>query len=125
MKKKDTKILLVDDEPDLLEFVGYNLKNEGYQVFTAKNGEEAVSKAKKYQPHLIILDVMMPKMDGYEACGKLKNDEKTRNIPVILFTGKAQDDFKEIGDKVGADAFVEKPFDAKVLLGKIEELLKK
>lgn len=72
MKKKDIKILLVDDEPDILEIVGYNLSNEGYQISTAKNGQEAVSKAKKEQPHLIIMDVMMPEMDGIEACEQIR-----------------------------------------------------
>ncbi|VAW26292.1 Response regulator receiver:Transcriptional regulatory protein, C-terminal, partial [hydrothermal vent metagenome] len=73
MKNSDIKILLVDDEPDILEIVGYNLKNEGYHIFTAKNGIEAVETAKKVIPHLIILDIMMPEMDGIEACEKIRN----------------------------------------------------
>jgi len=72
MKKRDIKILLVDDEPDILEIVGYNLSSEGYQVLTAKNGIDAIAKAKKELPHLIILDVMMPEMDGIEACEKIR-----------------------------------------------------
>ncbi len=73
MKTKDIKILLVDDEPDILEIVSYNLSSEGYEVYTAKNGAEAVAKAKKKQPHLVILDVMMPEMDGIEACEVMRN----------------------------------------------------
>jgi len=80
MKKKNIRILLVDDEPDILEIIGYNLSNEGYQIFTASNGVKAISQAVKYNPHLIILDVMMPEMDGIEAC------EKLRGIPELSET---------------------------------------
>ena len=79
MKKEDIKILLVDDEPDILEIVGYNLKNEGYQVTTAENGQEAIKKADKVKPHLIILDVMMPEMDGIEACELIRKNEDHKN----------------------------------------------
>ena len=81
MKKKDIKILLVDDEPDILEIVGYNLGNEGYQIFTSTNGIEAVEEARKISPHLILLDVMMPEMDGIEACEQLRKIESLRDIP--------------------------------------------
>ena len=86
MKKKDTKILLVDDEPDILEIVGYNLKAAGYQIFTAKNGKEALSQAEKHQPHLIILDVMMPVMDGVEACEKLRENPKFSETIITFLT---------------------------------------
>jgi len=119
------KILVVDDESHLIELVQMRLEANEYEVITARDGEEGLEKAKSESPDLIILDVMMPKIDGYKVCGLLKNDEQYKNIPIILFTGKAQDDFKEVGKKVGADAFITKPFDALVLLAKIEELLDK
>ena len=84
MKKKDIKILLVDDEPDILEIVSYNLRNEGYQIFTASNGIEAVKTAKKITPHLILLDVMMPEMDGMEACEKIRAAKGLEDV-IIAF----------------------------------------
>jgi len=119
------KILLVDDEIQLIKIVKIRLESHGHEVLTAFDGKEGLEKVKSEKPDLIILDVMMPKIDGYQVCRLLKTDALYANIPIILFTGKAQDDFEEIGDKVGADAFVRKPFDSKVLLGKVEELLKK
>jgi len=119
------KILVVDDEIQLIELVQIRLEADGYEVITANDGEEGLEKAKSEKPDLILLDVMMPKMDGYQACSLLKNDEQTKNIPVILFTGKAQEDFEDVGKKAGADAFITKPFDPPELLAKIEELLKK
>ena len=119
------KILVVDDEIQLIELVQTRLEANGYEVITANDGEEGLEKAKSEEPDLILLDVMMPKMDGYKVCGLLKNDEQYRTIPVILFTGKAQEDFEDVGKKAGADAFITKPFEPPVLLAKIEELLKK
>jgi len=118
------KILVVDDESHLIELVQMRLEANGYEVITANDGEEGLEKAKSEKPDLILLDVMMPKMDGYKACSLLKSDEQFRKIPIILFTGKAQDDFEEVGKKAGADAFITKPFDPPDLLAKIEELLK-
>ena len=91
MKKKDIKILLVDDEPDILEIVGYNLSSEGYQVSTAKNGIEGIDKAKKHKPHLIILDVMMPEMDGIEACEKLRDIPELTNTIITFLTARGED----------------------------------
>ena len=119
------KILVVDDEINLIKLVRIRLEAHGHEVIVANDGKEGLEKAKSEKPDLIILDVMMPKMDGYLVCRLLKTDVLYMNIPIILFTGKAQDDFEEIGDKVGADAFIKKPFDSKVFLGKVEELLKK
>ena len=85
MNKSDVKILLVDDEPDILEIVGYNLRNEGYQVFTATNGIEAVKSAKKNIPQLILLDIMMPEMDGIEACEKIRKDQIFRQCHYLFF----------------------------------------
>jgi len=120
-----SKILIVDDELDLIKMVQMRLEANGYEVVTANDGEEGLEKAKSEEPDLILLDVMMPKMDGYQVTSLLKNDEQYRKIPIILFTGKAQKDFKDVGKKAGADAFMTKPFDPPDLLAKIEELLKK
>ena len=91
MKNEDLKILLVDDEPDILEIVGYNLKSEGYKIFTAKNGAEAVEIAKKEIPHLIILDIMMPVMDGIEACEKIRNTKGLEQVLITFFTARGED----------------------------------
>ena len=91
MNNRDIKILLVDDEPDILEIVGYNLSNEGYQISTAKNGLEAVKKAKKEKPQLIILDVMMPEMDGIEACGQIRNMPDLKDTIITFLTARGED----------------------------------
>jgi len=125
MKKKDITILLVDDEPDILEIVRYNLALEGYKIETAENGVEAIDKAKKVKPHLIIMDVMMPKMDGIEAC------EKIRSIPdlsetVITFLSARGEDFSQVaGLDAGADDYITKPIKPKVLVSKVKALLRR
>ena len=119
------KILVVDDEHNLIKIVKKNLEVYGYEVIAAYDGKEGIEKVKSEKPDLVILDVIMPRMDGYQACRLLKTDALYADIPIILFTSKALGDFDEIGDKAGADAFVAKPFDLKVLLAKIEELLEK
>jgi len=90
MKKKDSRILLVDDEPDILEILGYNLSSEGYQVFTAENGVEALVEAKKHKPHLIILDVMMPEMDGIEACERLRGVPELNDTIITFYFAPTQ-----------------------------------
>ena len=110
MKKKDIQILLVDDEPDILEIVGYNLSSEGYQVITADNGAKAVKLAQKHKPHLIILDVMMPEMDGLELLGKIKGDLKTQGIPVIGFTAGDVEYYRR-KSLIPFDILVPKPMD--------------
>lgn len=125
MKNTDIKILLVDDEPDILEIVGYNLKNEGYQIFTAKNGIEAVELAKKVTPHLIILDIMMPKMDGIEACEKIRATAGLENIIITFFTARSEDYSQVAGFNVGADDYITKPIKPKVLVSKVKALLRR
>lgn len=120
MKKKETKILLVDDEPDILEIVGYNLSSEGYQVITAENGVEAIAKAKKHKPHLIILDVMMPEMDGREVCKRLKSQHKTCHIPVIFVTAMNDVGDEEQGFAVGAVDYITKPVIPPVVLARVK-----
>ena len=119
------KILIVDDEIQLITMVQMRLEANGYEVITANDGEKGLEKAKTENPDLIMLDVMMPKMDGYKVCGLLKNDTRYSKIPIILFSARAQQDDKDVGGEVGADAYITKPFEPPVLLAKIEELIGK
>mgnify|MGYP000554289814 CR=1 FL=1 len=125
MKKKDIKILLVDDEPDILEIVGYNLSSEGYDIFTASNGVEAVAKAKKKEPHLIILDVMMPEMDGIEACEIIRNTKGLENTIITSLTARGEDYSQVAGFDAGADDYITKPIKPKVLVSKVKALLRR
>ena len=125
MKKKDIKILLVDDEPDILEIVGYNLSNEGYQVLTAENGSEGVDIAKKELPHLIILDVMMPEMDGIEACEVIRKHPDLKNTIVTFLTARGEDYSQVAGFEAGADDYITKPIKPKVLVSKVKALLRR
>lgn len=125
MKTKDIKILLVDDEPDILEIVSYNLSSEGYEVFTAKNGAEGVAKAKKKQPHLIILDVMMPEMDGIEACEILRKTKGLENSIITFLTARGEDYSQVAGFDAGADDYITKPIKPKVLVSKVKALLRR
>jgi len=125
MKKKDIKILLVDDEPDILEIVSYNLANEGYQIFTASNGIEAVKKSKEIQPHLILLDVMMPEMDGIEACAKIRENDNLKEVIIAFFTARGEDYSQLAGFDAGADDYITKPVKPKVLVSKVNSLLRR
>ena len=125
MKNEDVRVLLVDDEQDILEIVGYNLSLEGYQVFTAKNGVEAVSKAKKKQPHLVILDVMMPEMDGIEACEIMRNTPGLENTIITFLTARGEDYSQLAGFEAGADDYIQKPIKPKVLVSKVKALLRR
>lgn len=125
MKKEDVRILLVDDEQDILEIVSYNLSLEGYQVFTAKNGIEAVAKAKKKQPHLVILDVMMPEMDGIEACEIIRNTPGLENTLIAFLTARGEDYSQLAGFDAGADDYIQKPIKPKVLVSKVKALLRR
>ncbi len=125
MKTKDIKILLVDDEPDILEIVSYNLSSEGYEVFTAKNGVEGVAKAKKKTPHLIILDVMMPEMDGIEACEIIRSTPGLENTIITFLTARGEDYSQVAGFDAGADDYITKPIKPKVLVSKVKALLRR
>ena len=125
MKKKDIRILLVDDEPDILEILKYNLSSEGYTVYTANNGLEGVAKAKKKQPHLIILDVMMPEMDGIEACEIIRNSKGLENTIITFLTARGEDYSQVAGFDAGADDYITKPIKPKVLVSKIKGLLRR
>lgn len=125
MKKKDIKILLADDEPDILEIVGYNLSAQGYQVIPVKNGAEAVAKAKKEKPHLIILDVMMPEMDGIEACEQLRKIPALNDTLITFLTARGEDYSHVAGLEAGADDYITKPIKPKVLISKVKALLRR
>jgi len=125
MKKRDIKILLVDDEPDILEIVGYNLSSEGYKIITANNGAEGVKKAKKEKPHLIILDVMMPEMDGIEACEKIRELPGLKDVIITFLTARGEDYSLVAGFEAGADDYITKPIKPKVLVSKVKALLRR
>ncbi|NDB02747.1 MAG: DNA-binding response regulator [Flavobacteriaceae bacterium] len=125
MKKKDIVILLVDDEPDILEIVGYNLTQEGYSIVTAENGLKAINQAKKHKPHLIILDVMMPEMDGIEACEKLRAIPELSQSIITFLTARGEDYSQLAGFEAGADDYITKPVKPKVLISKVKALLRR
>jgi DNA-binding response OmpR family regulator len=117
------KILVVDDEVNITQILEFSIGAEGYEVITAANGEEAIDKARREQPDLIILDVMMPKIDGYEACRILKANPLTKSIPVVLLTAKGRDIDKRLGYEVGATDYIIKPFSPHKLVDRIHQLL--
>ncbi|MFH1037695.1 MAG: response regulator [PVC group bacterium] len=121
----DTKqtILLVDDEPDLLESLSVRLRVNGYEVLTAVDGLEALKKARSSGPDLVILDLMLPKMDGYKVARLLKFDSRYCGIPILILSARGQDLDKELGKKAGADDYLVKPFDSAVLLARVSTLL--
>jgi len=125
MNNKDFKILLVDDEPDILEFLSYNIRKEGFEVFTAQNGKEAIEIARKVNPHLIILDVMMPEMDGIETCETLRQDKKFKNTIITFLTARGEDYSQLAGFDAGADDYITKPVKPKVMVSRIKALLKR
>jgi len=125
MKKKDIKILLVDDEQDILEIVGYNLSQEGYQIVTASNGKEAIAKAKKEHPQLIIMDVMMPEMDGMEACENIRKIPELQDTIITFLTARSEDYSQVAGFDAGADDYIAKPIKPKVLISKVQALLRR
>lgn len=122
MSKK--RILVVDDEVDLVETVRFSLELEGYDVLTAFNGEEALNQARKENPDLILLDLMLPKLDGYKVCRLLKFDEKYKHIPILMLTAKTQEKDKATGMETGANEYITKPFDMDELMKKVKNYLK-
>ena len=125
MSDTSIKILLVDDEPDILEILSYNLSAEGYQISTASNGVEALKKAKKHLPHLIIMDVMMPEMDGIEACEKIRILPQLKDTIITFLTARGEDYSQVAGFEAGADDYITKPIKPKVLVSKIKSLLRR
>jgi two-component system alkaline phosphatase synthesis response regulator PhoP len=122
---KGHTILLVDDEPDILEFLSYNLKKEGFKVFSANNGEEGVKMVQQLSPSLILMDVMMPKMDGIEACQIIRKDLNISQPIIAFLTSRAEDYAQIAGFEAGADDYITKPIRPRLLISKIESLLRR
>lgn len=125
MDNKDICILLVDDEPDILEILDYNLSAEGYKIITAENGAEAIKLTKKKKPQLIILDVMMPEIDGMEACEQIRKIPGQENTIITFLTARGEDYSQMAGFEAGADDYITKPIKPKVLVSKINALLRR
>ena len=125
MISENYKILLVDDEPDILEFLGYNLKKEGYTVYIANNGKEAITIAKKEIPHLVIIDVMMPDMDGIETCREIRSLHELKHVMIAFLTARNEDYSQIAGFEVGADDYINKPIKPRVLISRIKALLRR
>jgi DNA-binding response OmpR family regulator len=123
MEKK--KILVVDDEVDLVKTVQFSLELEGYKVLVSHNGEDALTQARKENPDLILLDIMLPKLDGYKVCRLLKFDDQYKHIPILMMTAKTQEKDKLMGKETGADEYITKPFDIQELTEKIKSYLNK
>ena len=125
MNNQNITILLVDDEPDILEIVGYNLSQEGYKIVTASNGREAIHVAKTELPQLIIMDVMMPEMDGIEACEKIRQFPELQNTIITFLTARSEDYSQMAGFDAGADDYIPKPIKPRILVSKVKALLRR
>jgi two-component system alkaline phosphatase synthesis response regulator PhoP len=119
------KILVVDDEVDLVETIRFPLEMEGYHVLVSYNGEDALNQARKENPDLILLDLMLPKLDGYKVCRLLKFDERYKHIPILMLTAKTQEKDKVLGLETGADEYITKPFEMDYLMEKVKAYLSK
>ncbi len=119
------KILVVDDEPDIIEFLSYNLKKEGFTIKTASTGRQAIETAESFNPHLILLDVMMPEMDGIETCEELRANPKTKDVLIAFLTARSEDYSQIAGFDAGGDDYISKPIKPKVLISRIKALLKR
>ena len=117
------KILITEDSPTVLEILKSVLAEEGYEVIAAVDGKEALDLVKAEKPDLIILDVMLPKIDGYKVCRMLKFDDKYKDIPIIMLTARAKETDEKLGKEVGADAYIKKPFEPEMIIDKVRELL--
>lgn len=125
MDNASFRILLVDDEPDILEFIGFNLQNEGYQVASSTNGREAIEEAKRFQPHLIVLDVMMPDLDGIETCRLIRNQPGLEQTLIAFLTARGEDYSQIAGFDAGADDYITKPIKPRVLISRVSALLRR
>jgi two-component system alkaline phosphatase synthesis response regulator PhoP len=122
---KETKILVVDDEPDIVEFLSYNLKREGFNIYSASNGKEALKLTGKIVPHVVLLDVMMPEMDGIETCEKLRENPLNKNLLIVFLTARSEDYSQIAGFQAGGDDYITKPIKPKVLSMRLKALLRR
>ena len=118
------RILVTEDSPTILEILKSVLTEEGYEVIAAADGQQALDLARTEKPDLIILNLMLPKIDGYKVCRMLKFDERFKNIPIIMLTARAKESDEQLGREVGADAYIRKPFQPEVMIDEIKKLLK-
>lgn len=125
MNNNKKKILVIDDESELVGMLSIRLEANNYQVITALDGREGLDKARAEGPDLIILDLMLPGLDGYQVCRALKSDDKYKQIPIVIFTARAQESDIKAGNEAGADAYITKPFEPGILLAKVSQLLDK
>lgn len=125
MKNARIKVLLVDDEQDIIDVIGYNLKREGYKVYTARNGVEALEIARKQKPQLILLDVMMPNMDGIETCESIRKHKGLSQTVIAFLTARGEDYSQVAGFDAGADDYITKPIKPKILMSKVKGLLRR
>ena len=119
------KVLIIEDEKDIVKMLDYNLRKEGFRIFSANNGEDGLDMARRENPDLILLDLMLPEMDGLDVCKAVKNDAKTTHIPIIILTAKAQESDKVVGLELGADDYVTKPFSPRELIARIKAVLRR
>jgi len=122
---REIKILLVDDEPDIIEILSFNLKQEGYNVFAASNGKQAIDKARKIKPHLIVMDVMMPVMDGIESCELIRQDRTINDVSIMFLTARGEDYSQLAAFDAGADDYVTKPVKPKIFISKVKAMLRR
>lgn len=121
----EEKILIVDDEEHIVELIRFNLENNGYKTITASNGIEAIDMAKNFMPKVILLDLMLPGMDGYDICKHLRNNDLTKNIPVIMITARGEEIDKILGLELGADDYITKPFSVRELVARVKALIRR
>ncbi|NOX34484.1 MAG: response regulator [Deltaproteobacteria bacterium] len=118
-------ILIVDDEEDIIELIKYNLKNEGYSILTAQTGEKAIKMAKEFHPDLMVLDLMLPGIDGLEVTKNLRNNNRTRHLPIVMLTAKGEESDIVTGLELGANDYISKPFSPKVLIARVRAILRR
>lgn len=121
--KREKKVLIVDDEPNIIMSLDFLIRKEGYELFMARNGAEAMEQVEKHLPDLIILDIMMPDIDGYEVCRQIKNNEKTAHIKIVFLSAKSKQSDVQKGLDLGADKYITKPFSTKFLMKEINAII--
>lgn len=125
MDPSEAKILVIDDEPDIVEFLSYNLRKEGYNIYTALNGKEGINTIQKVTPHLVLLDIMMPEMDGIETCEKIRENPENDNMLIVFLTARSEDYSQIAGFTAGADDYITKPVKPKVLVSRLNAILRR